>query len=321
MSNNLINEQLEMLCVTLTSRDMLVVKAILQTQSGLSELTSFDQLYSQIRDTSDRDLTKTWVYQCLSNLEENGFIVIDSITRPRKYMVSTETITEGLNRARQAKHIDIVNEIEQIEKRIVFLNGLDIMVAASKFHDALLGREKTEVLKAAETTEEVRKLIIEQLCADAKENDVLRLIERPGRLNEGGFQSGTTEQAIIEIASRGGKIQALLLVTEDVTTEFKNMSRYMSKREGPLLQALMSRQLEVRVVVRDENTYRMLSLNSDRMVLILTDLSFPDKASFVTRDDNPLLIDDALRVFDELWENGRDIRELFLQSSENSGDT
>ncbi|MGY5852957.1 MAG: hypothetical protein RTU92_05260 [Candidatus Thorarchaeota archaeon] len=320
MSNNLINEQLEMLGVTLTSRDMLVVKAILQAQSGSSELVSFDQLYNQIGDTSDRDLTKTWVYQCLSNLEENGFIVIDSITRPRRYMATTETITEGLNRARQAKHIAIVNDIEQIDKRIEFLNELDIMTAASNFHDALLGRDRAEVLKAAETTEEVRKMIIEYLCANSKENDTLRIIDRPGRLDEGGFQSGTTEQAIIEIAGRGGKVQVILLVTKDLTAEFQNMSDYLSNIEGPVLQALMSGQIQSRVVVRDENTYRMLTLNDEKMVLILTDLSFPDKASFITKEENPLLIDDALRVFDDLWQSGKDFKNLFRDSKESSGD-
>ncbi len=318
MSNNLINEQLEMLGVTLTSRDMLVVKAILQAQSGSSELVSFEQLYSQIGDTSDRDLTKTWVYQCLSNLEESGFIVIDGITRPRRYLATTDTITEGLNRARQAKHIDIVNEIEQIENRITFLKGLDIMIAASNLHDTLLGREKPEVLKAAETTEEVRKMIIEQLCVNSKEVDILRIIERPGRLDEGGFQSGITEQAIIEIARRGGKIQVLLLVTEDVTAEFHNMSEYLSNIEGPVLQALMSGQIQSRVVVRDENTYRMLTLNDEKMVLILTDLSFPDKASFITKEENPLLIDDALRVFEDLWQSGKDFIDLFIDSKESS---
>jgi hypothetical protein len=49
------------------------------------------------------------------------------------------------------------------------------------------------------------------------------------------------------------------------------------------------------------------------MLLYLTHAKESDMAALVHRKDNPGLIDDAIRTFDELWETGIDVLDVVKQ--------
>ncbi|MHA2160001.1 MAG: hypothetical protein ACXABE_13955, partial [Candidatus Thorarchaeota archaeon] len=68
--------------------------------------------------------------------------------------------------------------------------------------------------------------------------------------------------------------------------------------------------IQLRISREPINTYRILSLNEEKMLLYLTHAKESDMAALVHREDNPKLIDDAISTFDKLWETGIDVLDL-----------
>ena len=66
------------------------------------------------------------------------------------------------------------------------------------------------------------------------------------------------------------------------------------------------------------NTYRIVCLNEDKMLLYLTHAKESDVAAMVHRKDNPGLLDDVLRTFDELWEDSIDVLDIVKQMTAKS---
>ena len=74
--------------------------------------------------------------------------------------------------------------------------------------------------------------------------------------------------------------------------------------------------IQVRMTQEPVNTYRIVSLNDDKMLLYLTHAKESDMAALVHRKDNPGLLDDALKTFDELWEKSNDVLEMVKQMTQ-----
>ena len=79
---------------------------------------------------------------------------------------------------------------------------------------------------------------------------------------------------------------------------------------GPIVdvfnQVIKTGNLETRLLREPISTYRIVSLNEDKMLLYLTHGAESNLAALIHRKDNPGLIDDAIRTFDNLFETGTD---------------
>jgi hypothetical protein len=69
----------------------------------------------------------------------------------------------------------------------------------------------------------------------------------------------------------------------------------------------------MRFLQEDIETYRMLCLNQDMLILYLTDTYKADTAALVYRRDNSILVDDAVSTFDRLWNQATDVTEFLKQ--------
>jgi len=76
---------------------------------------------------------------------------------------------------------------------------------------------------------------------------------------------------------------------------------------GDFVQGVSTGNIELRLAGERLQTYRMVSLNSEKILLYLTQAKASDIAALIHRKDNPVLVDDAIETFDRLWNTGFDI--------------
>ena len=115
----------------------------------------------------------------------------------------------------------------------------------------------------------------------------------------------------VEAAKRGADVRYLL--TKDVF-RLDEMTDGSFNMKGALALILKTRELiqhgakfDVRVF-DGPKTYNQVSLNNDNMALVIAEN--PVTATWVTRDFNPDLIDNAVKAFDRDWKEAKSFLEM-----------
>jgi hypothetical protein len=180
-------------------------------------------------------------------------------------------------------------------------------------HKQLAGGETETGSGVIEGVENVRSTIIREFADGAKEGDLVRVLGHSSTLAEGLGPGGVTELRLIQSGFRGVKVKGILTPLGNGDKEMKLMVGHLTTMIEPFEQAAKTGNIGLRFSREPINTYRMLTLNEDKMLLYLTHAKESDMAALVHREDNPGLIDDAIRTFDELWETGIDVLDLVQQ--------
>ena len=308
-------EDIELLGLALTSSDMQVLKALLNVQTSKNKYLTCDGINEHIMKENEKEISSAWTYQCLNNLEEKGFIQVDVMLKPRRYMASQETVRSGLERALEERLAHYNEESETLRSQIKKFKTMDIAKETSSLWNTLLNRTEQQEAIILETTEEVRSAIINEIIKKGKKGDIIRIIQSPTVLKDISQSSGPVERQLIDFVTSEGEIRAVLLVS-DLQSEMKMLMTFFRDMTEKFVNAVASTNLNLRYTRDKKHTYRFLALNDEKMVLILTDSVFPDKAVFLKKQDNPKLFEDALSVFETIYEKSEDFNSLLYKFSQ-----
>jgi Fe2+ or Zn2+ uptake regulation protein len=306
------NDFLEIVRSHITTREMQVLKAVFDAKSSEENLPSFDDIYLVVRKSGEK-LTKAWIYKCLAKLEEDGFLVVDSIRNPRRYMVTRETLIAGIENTRKKRIMDLEQEIEEVDQQLHFLSETDVSKLTSHVIDIMTGEKMVKTSGAIEGAENIRTVIITQMREISGPGNVLKIINRLDALEGGPLSVGPVENKLLESVIKGLKLQALIIPTGANKQGSELLARFLSGVSKLFIDAINSGRLQMRFLQEGTETYRMLCLNQDMLILYLTDTYKADTAALVYRKDNPILVDDAVSTFDRLWDKAIDATEFLKQ--------
>ncbi|MFW9963600.1 MAG: hypothetical protein ACFFCX_08555, partial [Candidatus Sifarchaeia archaeon] len=79
---------LEHLGVDISSSEMQVFQAVLIAAGGTSRYVNYKEIVDKLKEIANKRFTKAYIYRRLNDLEEQGFITIDTIHTPRTYSIS-----------------------------------------------------------------------------------------------------------------------------------------------------------------------------------------------------------------------------------------
>ena len=74
-----------------------------------------------------------------------------------------------------------------------------------------------------------------------------------------------------------------------------------------MIKDLEAETLQVKLANENVSTYRMISLNAEKIILYLSHSVECREAALFHINDNPGIVKDAIRAFDQLWEISTDI--------------
>ncbi len=310
MSDRSFLSKLERLGIDMSSSQMQVFRAVLKAAGGLDRPVKYGEIAESLESLSGKK-SRAYIYRRLNDLVESKLIsTVDAIKTPRSYIVRESGIAEALETKKNEMMSETSNEQQSLTVKIDYLKSFSGQELAIMLHNQLAGNSSLGKSGVIEGVENVRSTIIREFADGAKKGDVVRILGHASTLAEGLGPGGVTELKIIQSGFRGVKVLGLLTPVGDSEQDLKLMANHLTPMVDTFEQVSKTGNIQLRLSREPVNTYRIVSLNEDKMLLYLTHAKESDMAALVHREDNPGLIYDALRTFDELWKKGIDMLEL-----------
>ncbi len=303
----------ERLGLDITSSDMQVFRAVLIAAGGVDKPASYNEIAKSLESIAGKKYTKAYIYRRLNNLEEDGFIIVDTIHTPRTYTVTESSVIKALETKRKSKLSESLAKKQDVTTKLNRLDSIQKQELAIMLHKQLVGTQSIDKSQVIEGIENVRSTIIRDFADDAKEGDRIRILAHASTLAEGLGPGGVTELKVIQAGFRGVKVQGLLTPIGQEDLDLNLMARHLTPMVEVFEQASKTGNIQLKLTHAPINTYRIVCLNEDKMLLYLTHAKESDVAAIIHRDYNPGLIDDAIKTFDNLWESGIDVLDMVKQ--------
>ena len=305
---------LERIGVHLSAPEIRVLGAMLKAVNETQDEITFQRIYANITSEKAKAPSKAWVYKCISNLESNQFITVNRLGRPQHYAATIETIMAGLANSRSKQKSILEDERKELSEDMESLEGTDMQDVASVIIGIMTGRKPKLTSGHIEGRDNVRLAMIRELCGNTSPGDVLRLTEGANLLDLSPASSGPVEKALLEAVQDGLTIKALLTSQMPQGQGPASLASFLSKTSSLVVQGILDGRLQLRATSQPTSTYRMLCLNEEKMILFMSKAPYPDSAALIYRDDNPIMVDDAITTFDRLWESAIDISVILKQA-------
>ncbi|MFW9907695.1 MAG: hypothetical protein ACFFEF_03895 [Candidatus Thorarchaeota archaeon] len=298
--------------INLHSRDIQVLGAILGLQSRIGSRHTIDEIHQRINEQAKREFSKAWIYKCLSNLEEDKFITVNRMDTPNTYSAGLQSISSALQQ-RIMKRLLELKELEiNTEETLRSLEQMSSGDIANYIVERATGVVTSKSAMIVEGLQNVRRTIVREMCTGVGEGDILRLNDRTNLLDISKLESGLVESKLLEAAMNGLEIRAIISQLPAAGGANEDALMMFLKKEGAtLLKAITSGKLQLRAAGTSIVSYRMISLNMDKMLLFLADTPKPATVALITGKANPTLIENAVASFDKAWDTAQDITNLF----------
>lgn len=293
------------------SSQMMVLKAVMAAAGGPSKFVTYKEVAAQLEKLENKKFTKAYIYRSLSDLENEKFIVVDTIQHPRRFAISEAGTVKALETKREEMLSKSKTKRQEVTTKQDLLTTTNPEEIAMALYNQLVGLNRIEGSVVIEGIESVRSTIIREFGESAKAGDVIRVMAPASILHKGLEKSGMAEMSLMTRAVDGVKIIGLLMPAEGKLSFTKELiSKYIKHIAGTFAKLASTGNISIRIAKENYRTYRMVSLNSDKMLLYLTHAAESDTAALIQRKDNPGLVDDAVKTFDTIYDEAINMQSL-----------
>ena len=294
------------------SRLMSVLESILKLQTEESTPLAFIEIYNQIqKDDPNTKLSKAWIHRVLKQLIETGLLRVDNpAARRKKYIADVNSIMNGFEKLKGKKIEELEEEKKRVQQKLDTITAIDCGHLSKEFVKGITGRQEEISSRIVRGVDELHRVLRFNMLEKAGEGDIIRAT----LLWAGPFLNETTKermQRFIEAAERGAEVR--YIVSTDafqviekselggLLTSFQEMVKSILelKTKGKLFDARL---------YSGPKTYNQVSFNDESMALIIAEN--PVTATWITREFNPDLIDNARITFDKEWERAQSVLNL-----------
>jgi hypothetical protein len=302
------------------SRSVTVLRAILEVQGNPPVPRAFAEIYeSVVKENLDGKLSKAWVHRVLKPLIETKLVRVEGQSARRKrYVADVNTLMTGLEQLKTNRIGEIDTQIADLQTNLDNITRLDCGVLAQQLVSALTGKAQTPTTRIVRGVDELDRVLKYNITSVAKKGDIIRatvLWLTP--LLKGGEDR---MMKFIDAANNGADVR--YLVTIDILGAQQMVDRDMDqgKMKGIVQGIYKMREAGLKFDVRvfpGVRTYSQVSLNDQSTALVITEN--PLTATWLTREFNPDLIDNAVTSFDKHWESAISLFELGAEDFEKFG--
>jgi len=314
-----IRMHLDKLGLALSKSEEHVLAAVTETCKNKNSAT-FADIQDLLVRKGETTISKQWIYQCLSKLEDSNFIQAGRgfPQDPTEYISSILTLRAGLQKAQIQKSEKLDEEERKISEDIRQIDSLEPNRLAHRLIEILTEKPVGSKPIVVQGITSVRNLFETEILDNSNRGDILRLGGRFSFIELQQPRNASVELKIIEKSIEGVVVRGLIHINEDIIDEAleENIDFFLSM--GELIRdSINAGYLELKVIPFEKSTYQFVSLNSEKMLLFLTGTKQPDTVALFTRKNRPMLLDDAISSFDRLWAQATDLNEVlhdFLES-------
>lgn len=314
--NESLSEALE-LCGFLTgdrqeSRLINLLNVILRLQTASPSPLAFAEVYNQLlKEEPDTKLTKAWVHRVLKSLVDGQLIRLESPTARRKrYIADVNTVMSGLEQLKTQRIRELEEQKGEIDKTLADITKLECGTLAQQYVKDVTGSKQEISSRIVRGVDELHRVLKYNMLDVAKKGDTIRAT----MLWFGPFLDSTTidrTQKFVDASLRGADVRYMMSIDIFRIDELTNQEIDVEKA-AKMIQGLI--ELKKRGVKFDfriyagPKTYFQVSLNNDNMALVISEE--PMTATWITRDFNPDLIDNAVKAFDRDWKKAKSLLDM-----------
>ena len=303
------------------SRLMNLLSVILKLQEDPPIPLAFAEIYDQLmKEEQGSKLTKAWVHRVLKSLVEVQLVRIENPTAHRKrYIADVNTVMAGLEQLKSVRIEELEVQKSEVDKTLEDVTNLDCGTLAQQFVRIVTGAQQKISSRIVRGVDELHRVLRYNMLDVAKKGDKIRATV----LWLGPFVGeGTLDRTerFLEAAKRGADVRYMLstdVYRLDELTDSKfnvagalELIRYVHKlrKEGV--------KFDIRIYAGPK-TYNQVSLNRENMALVIAEN--PVTATWITRDFNPDLIDNAVKAFDKDWKKAKSFLEMTPEDMKSFG--
>ena len=289
-----------------------LLSIILRLQKETPMPLNFSEIYEELlKEEQGAKLTKAWVHRVLKSLVDNKLIRLESSSARRKrYIADVNTVMAGFEHLKAQRLHAWEGQKAEIDNAMEEVTRLECGSLAQQFVREVTGATQEISSRIVKGVDELHRLLRYNMLDVAKKGDIIRAtLIWVGPF----FGSGSVErvQRFMETAMRGVDVRYMItpdiLRAEEVARENVDPEKAIQLVQG--LKELRKRgvKFDFRVYIGPK-TYFQVSLNNDNMALVITE--DPMTATWITRDFNPDLIDNAVKAFDRDWKRAKSILDM-----------
>ncbi|MHA2025799.1 MAG: hypothetical protein ACW98U_07840 [Candidatus Thorarchaeota archaeon] len=290
-------EVLDIIGLDRAKKDMIILGALLKAQKEPNDFIDFETLREQLAiDEGSRKGKDPLIYRSLSSLEKEGFLKIDKSGHKHGYNSNIAQIEKTLEKIVRKNIETLNNDLNSVNADMQTLSNMNSDSMASIVIDHAVGKTKIEKPVFAQGWDNIVKLIGDKVYGGLTKGDVVRIslewLSQTDYMNPNGLMNAE------EIMKQGVEFRSL--DHDRGEKEFrKNIQGFVMKlREN-------GRNVGYRIFPRKDATYQFIARNTEGIVLVVSES--PLSATWVPRNSNTELVDNAIDSFDKDYELGVDI--------------
>lgn len=293
-------EVLKILNLELRRKDMVVLGALLKSQTDPTTFVDFQTIRTQLdKEEGGRKGSNPLIYRSLSWLEKTGFIRVDRSEHKHGYNSNVGLMNQVFRKTLSRVTQDIAKELREIDSDIEQLTNMDLKKLRADMISLAAGKEKIEKPVFVEGWEDVLHLIDDKVYSHLKKGDLVRFalewlsrvdVLTPARVQRLAQLMGSG------IIFRGLEHNKIGNDQREAFTKFLLAYRAQGYQPG------------FRICERQDSTYQFVGRNNEGIVLIVSEN--PMSATWIPRSSNTDLVDNAIQTFDTDYDAGVDITEM-----------
>ena len=168
-------EVLEILNLELSRKDMVVLGAILKSQTEPTTFVDFETIRAQLDiEEGGRKGSDPLIYRSLSWLEKTGFIRVDRSEHKHGYNSNVGMMHKVIRKAISEATSEITKELEEIDSDIEDLSNMRLEQLRDDIISLAAGKEKLERPVFAVGWDDVLDLIDDKIYSHTKKGDLVR---------------------------------------------------------------------------------------------------------------------------------------------------
>jgi len=294
------------------SRLIHLLSVILKLQTDPPIPLSFSDIYDQMmKEETESKLTRAWIHRVLKSLVDAKLVRLESpISHRKRYIADVNTVMAGLEQIKSDRIHELNLQKGEIDKTLLNIAELDCGELAQQFVKSITGTEQKISSRIVRGVDELHRVLRYNMLDVAKKGDIVRLTA----LWLGPFVEGAMERTMrfIETAKRGVDVRYMISTEVFRIEDLVASASYDIAKVLALLQNLgelrrAGLKFDIRIY-EGPKTYNQVSLNRDNMALIIAEN--PVTATWITRDFNSDLIDNAVKTFDREWKKARSFLDM-----------
>ncbi len=290
---------LDIIGFSLTDWRARVLKAILITQGNQDAPVTFKEICLSLQNENlEKRIAQPLVYRSLSSLERDCYIEVDKSSYKHSYWTGIDIIHAALEKAKAVSLAGLRERTKQANSDIESISDASVSILATKLVETITGTSSQQHARFAQGYDDIYSMSMNTVYSRSERGDVVRICL--DWISSEPSKAAERIMDILRLLERGVEIRALGHTMWTPTDEggARLSAFYGSIRDEGL-------PLTLKIQPRTERTYQFISRNHDGIVLIVSEN--PPTATWIPREANPYLVDEAIGSFDKDFTAGVDV--------------